>query len=174
MRRKINLLMINKLEDFFNWVKRTKLVELSEIDVLEDPVRPDLDMDFRTSHGRKIYGLKEGNEIVAVICFAFTNDVPQTVYEMDELSRDAHLQSHHRAGQQGSIAVAYTVWSRKKGGGKKIVQEVSRMMKKQKHLDRLVTLSPLTDMAERFHTRNGAVLLQKNHVTQNFEYPLDR
>ena len=34
----------------------------------------------------------------------------------------------------------------------------------------MITLSPLTDMAFKFHSRNGAKLLQKNETTQNFEY----
>ena len=38
------------------------------------------------------------------------------------------------------------------------------------HLNRLVTLSPLTEMATNFHERNGAKLIQINETTQNFEY----
>ena len=37
-------------------------------------------------------------------------------------------------------------------------------------IKRFVTLSPLTEVARRFHTRNGAVELQVNSETQNFEY----
>ena len=59
---------------------------------------------------------------------------------------------------------------KKKGGGKLIVKEVYKKIKKSNHLNRLVTLSPLTDMATKFHTKNGAKLLQKNETTQNFEY----
>ena len=70
------------------------------------------------------------------------------------------------------IAIAYTVWSKKKGGGKLIVKEVFKKIKKSNHLNRLVTLSPLTEMATKFHTRNGAKLLQKNETTQNFEYKI--
>ena len=44
------------------------------------------------------------------------------------------------------------------------------MIKKIKSFNRLVTLSPLTDMARKFHLRNGAVELQVNETTQNFEY----
>ena len=44
------------------------------------------------------------------------------------------------------------------------------MIKKSNHLNRLVTLSPLTEMAKKFHLRNGAELLQINEQTQNFEY----
>ena len=90
--------------------------------------------------------------------------------ELDLFSKDAHLQATLREGIQGSIAIAYTVWSLKKGGGKMIVNEVYKMIKKSNHLNRLITLSPLTDMAEKFHLRNGAKLIQKNETTQNFEY----
>ena len=154
----------------FDWLKKTELVELHEVDCTKDPVRPELDIKFRTSYGRKIYGLKHGEDIMAVMCFAFTNQVPKTVEEMDVLSKDAAMQSVHRAGIQGSVAIAYTVWSLKKGGGKMIVKEVYNMIKQSNHLNRLVTLSPLTEMAEKFHLRNGAKLIQKNETTQNFEY----
>ena len=154
----------------FDWLKKTELVELHEVDCTKDPVRPELDIKFRTSYGRKIYGLKHGEDIMAVMCFAFTNQVPKTVEEMDVLSKDAAMQAVHRAGVQGSIAIAYTVWSLKKGGGKMIVKEVYNMIKQSNHLNRLVTLSPLTEMAEKFHLRNGAKLIQKNETTQNFEY----
>ena len=66
--------------------------------------------------------------------------------------------------------VKYTVWSKKKGGGKLIVKEVFKKIKKSNHLNRLITLSPLTDMAFKFHSKNGAKLLQVNESTQNFEY----
>jgi len=36
----------------------------------------------------------------------------------------------------------------------------------------LITLSPLTEMAERFHVKNGAKLLKRNETTQNFEYDI--
>ena len=51
-----------------------------------------------------------------------------------------------------------------------IVKEVFKKIKKSNHLNRLVTLSPLTEMASKFHSRNGAKLLQVNETTQNFEY----
>ena len=59
---------------------------------------------------------------------------------------------------------------KKKGGGKLIVKEVYKKIKRSNHLNRLVTLSPLTEMASKFHTRNGAKLIQVNDTTQNFEY----
>ena len=158
------------LDNFFDWIKGAELVELEECNVNEDPVRPELDNVFRRSYGRKIFGVKYMGEIHAVMCFAYTNKIPKNVSELDKLSHDAFLQSAQRDQNVGQIAIAYTVWSKKKGGGKLIVKEVYKMIKKSNHLNRLVTLSPLTEMARKFHLRNGAVELQVNEETQNFEY----
>ena len=157
---------------FFGWIRGAELIELKECDISKDPVRPELDNDFRTSYGRKIYGVKYKDEIHAVMCFAFTNKIPKTVKELDLLSKDAFLQSAQRSQKIGKIAIAYTVWSTKKGGGKLIVKEVFKVIKKSNHLNRLVTLSPLTEMARNFHLRNGAEELQVNETTQNFEYKI--
>ena len=160
----------DKIQNLFDWVKGAELVELEKCDIKDDPVRPELTNEFRTSYGRKIFGVKYQNEIHAVMCFAFTNKIPRTVNELDQPSKDAFLQSANRDQNVGKIAIAYTVWSKKKGGGKLIVKEVYKMIKKSNHLNRLVTLSPLTEMARKFHLRNGAVELQVNEHTQNFEY----
>ena len=47
-----------------------------------------------------------------------------------------------------------------------------KKIKKSNHLNRLVTLSPLTEMARNFHLRNGARELSVNEKTQNFEYKI--
>ena len=104
------------------------------------------------------------------MCFAFTNKIPKNVKELDYFSKDAFLQSAQRDQKVGQIAIAYTVWSKKKGGGKLIVKEVFKMIKKSNHLNRLITLSPLTEMATKFHLRNKAKLISINEETQNFEY----
>jgi hypothetical protein len=156
-------------------IKESKyeLVELPYIDVKEDPVRPELDLTFRQTYGRKIFGLKDDEgDISAIVCFAFTDEVPKTVAELETLSYDAALKATHRAGVQGSIAIAYTVWAKKKGGGRAIIKEVYKMVKKSNHLNRLVTLSPLTKMARNFHIKNGAKELQVNETSQNFEYDI--
>ena len=160
----------SKMRDFFAWIKGAEIIDLDSCNTDEDPVRPELDNEFRTSYGRKIYGVKCKNEIHAVMCFAFTNEIPKTVYELDIFSRDAFLQSATRDQNVGKIAIAYTVWSNKRGGGKLIVKEVFKMIKKSNHLNRLITLSPLTEMARNFHLKNGAEEIQVNEETQNFEY----
>ena len=170
--RKNKQVLNKKIDNFFGWVKGAKLVELKECNVEEDPVRPELDNEFRTGFGRKIYGVEYQGEIHAVMCFAYTNEIPKSVDELEKLSTDAFLQSAMRDQKGGQIAIAYTVWSKKKGGGKLIVKEVFKKIKKSNHLNRLVTLSPLTEMATNFHERNGAKLVQINETTQNFEYKI--
>ena len=153
----------DSVNDFFKWVKGTELVELDNIDVSEDPVRPELTLGFRITHDRKIFGLKFENEIEAIICVAFCPEVPYTVREMDYMSRV----------KDGKIAIAYTVWSRKRGAGKEIMKKVIEWAKKNK-IKRLVTLSPLTPMATHYHIRNGAKQISINKETQNFEYELTK
>ena len=156
-------------------IKESKyaLVELPYIDVKEDPVRPELDLIFRQTYGRKILGLRDDEgDISAIICFAFTDEVPKTVGELEKFSYDSAMRASRRAGVQGSIAVAYTVWAKKKGGGRAIINEVYKRIKKSNHLNRLVTLSPLTKMARDFHIKNGAKELQVNETSQNFEYDM--
>ena len=157
----------DNLNDFFKWVKGTELVELDDIDVSEDPVRPELTLGFRIMHGRKIFGLKYNNEIEAIVCVALCPQVPYTVREMDYMSQAAN-----QDGQRGEIVVAYTVWSRKRGAGKEIIKKLGEWADTQ-NFSRLVTLSPLTTMATHFHIRNGAKQIHINNETQNFEYKIN-
>jgi hypothetical protein len=176
IKRKIKIIknreIKKRLSNFFYWVKGAELVELKSCNVEEDPVRPELDLVFRRSYGRKLFGVKYKNKILAIMCFGFTNEIPTTVEELDLMTRDAYLKSAHRDQKIGQIAIAYTIWSKKKGGGKLIVKEIFKMIKKSNHLNRLVTLSPLTEMARNFHLHNGAIELQVNEKTQNFEYKI--
>ena len=151
----------DNVNNFFKWVKGTELVELDDIDVSEDPVRPELTLGFRITNNRKIFGLKYNNEIEAIICVAFCPEVPFTVREMDYMSRTP----------DGEIAIAYTVWSRKRGAGREIIIKLREWVIKNKY-KRLVTLSPLTPMATHFHIKNGAKQIKVSEDTQNFEYKL--
>ena len=157
----------DSVDDFFKWVKGTELVELDDIDVSEDPVRPELTLGFRIQNGRKIFGLKYDNEIEAIVCVAYCPEVPFTVREMDYMSQAAN-----QDGQRGEILVAYTVWSRKRGAGKEIIKKLAEWADTQ-NFGRLVTLSPLTPMATHCHIRNGAKQIHINEETQNFEYKLN-
>ena len=145
----------DSVDDFFKWVKGTELVELDDIDVSEDPVRPELTLGF-----------KYNDEIEAIVCIALCPEVPFTVREMDYMSQAAN-----QDGQRGEIVIAYTVWSRKRGAGKEIINKL-REWTIANNFKQLVTLSPLTPMATHFHIRNGAKQIHINDETQNFEYKL--
>ena len=80
--RKNKQILNQNIDSFFGWVKGAKLVELKECNTEEDPVRPELDNDFRTGYGRKIYGVEYKGEIHAVMCFAYTNIIPKSVDEL--------------------------------------------------------------------------------------------
>ena len=156
----------DRVDNFFKWVKGTELVELTEINVNEDPVRPELDLNWRLFAERKIYGLRYEDNIEAIVCVAYTNEVPTTVKELDFMSQVACQDN-----RCGNIAVAYTVWSRKRGAGREIINKLLEFVKEiRTETKRLVTLSPLTPMATHFHINNGAKLISINSETQNFEY----
>ena len=84
------------------------------------------------------------------MCFGFADEVPSAVKELDLMTRDAYLRSVRVDQNIGQINIVYTIWSKKRGGGKLIVKEVFKMIKKSNHLNRLVTLSPPTEMARDF------------------------
>ena len=145
-----------------------KLKLLNEKDapiVSEDPVRPELDYEFRSNNGREVYVLKTDGNIDAVLCVGYTDQIPTTVGELE-------LYAWPEFNDAPRIAVFYTVWSYSKGAGRKIIFDVVDRIKetKQNGSMRYVTLSPKTKMAYRFHTRNGAILLRTNNVTDNYEY----
>ena len=150
-----------------------KQKQLDPMKVGVDPVRPHLDIVFRTSKGREIFGLMnsdisraDGSFVdvpLAICCVAYCNEVPKNEQELDDFSTP-----------DGSIAVAYTVWSTgwRKGAGRDIIFAIRDDLMKVPGVDRLVTLSPLTDTAFKFHTKNGATLLNHNETSYNFEYEL--
>ena len=141
-----------------------KLVELNSDNwkrhiLKEDPIRPHLDVDWRGEDGREVYAFEdETGKIQSVLCVAYTNGV---VITEDGLNNTT----------DPDTAMFYTVWSYAKNAGRDIIFETADKIKREKpHIKRFVTLSPLTDTAERFHLRNGATLLEKGDRAQNFEY----
>lgn len=135
----------------------------------DDPVRPHLNANFRTAPGRQSFVLynEDASDIRAVICCAYTNEVPITEQELDLWSQAASV-DYITTPQ---IAVFYTVWSYDKGAGRDIVLAARDYTRDVRGCSRFVTLSPLTEMAERFHLKNGATLLSRGDTCQNFEYP---
>jgi hypothetical protein len=129
--------------------------------ISDDPVRPHISANWRLNDGRKVLVLEndDTNAIDAIICVAFTKEVPITEEDLNSVGIE--------------VAAFYTVWSYTKGAGRTIVNEAAQKIKReQPEVTRFVTLSPLTEMAERFHLSNGASFLRKGNTCQNFEYIL--
>ena len=113
IKQKLNILkkrkIDKKLDSFFGWVKGAELVELKSCNITEDPVRPELDIIFRRSYGRKILGAEYKKKICAIMCFGFTYEIPKTARELDLMTRDAYLKSAQRDQNIGQIAIADTI-----------------------------------------------------------------
>jgi|TARA_R110002060_G_scaffold63499_1_gene72765 hypothetical protein len=131
----------------------------------KDPVRPELGVEFKTAPGRSVCGLLgDDGRWKAFLCYAVTSGIPRDVEELEEMTTE-----------DGRIVIPYTVWSHEKGAGRAIIYEVIKCINElAMGIDRVVTLSPLTKMARKFHLRNNAVELRVNETTVNFEYNCGR
>ena len=91
------------------------------------------------------------------MCVAHLNAIPTTEEELMSF-------------EWGQFSIFYTVWSKEKGLGRQIIIDTWNLLKMQHTDNRYITMSPKTEMAMKFHLRNGAILLQENPETNNFEY----
>ena len=143
--------------------------------VLDDPVRAHITAEFRTTQGRQVWALYEDQYAVAdepsdhplaIICVAYTNAIPKNELELDWFSS-----ASGELAVSTDTAVFYTVWSYERGCGTRIVNALAQHIRNTRpEVTRWVTLSPLTDMAKRFHFKNGAVHLAVYDTDQTFEY----
>ena len=128
----------------------------------KDPVRPELDIKFRTHKGRSVFGLhNEQGEFKSFICISRTVDIPKDTKELEEYTSES-----------GSVVVPYSVWSYERGAGREVVNRILSIASEDDSISRVVTLSPKTDMARKFHIKNKAIELSVNDTTVNFEYLL--
>jgi|TARA_B110000977_G_C10952855_1_gene445341 hypothetical protein len=103
-------------------------------------------------------------------CGTVTNKFGETmVYDtsgnLAPCVRGRHIKDTHE------VAVFYTVWSYNPGAGRQIVNQLAQHIRDtNSEIVQWVTLSPLTEMAEKFHTKNGAKFLASYDVNQTFEY----
>ena len=129
--------------------------------IKDDPVRPELPADFRVNSNSKIFVLRddETQEPLAVTCVKFLNQIPHNVDELAELTVNTNT------------AVFYTIWSYAAGAGRRLIEEAQQEIQKQQpEIDTYVTLSPKTEMARRFHLKNGAEVFRENSDTVNYLY----
>jgi len=128
--------------------------------IKDDPVRPEISKDFRVSDGRVVAALTdEEQKPEAMVCVSFHDFVPEDVEGL------------HKTSSVPTTAIFYTIWSYKSGKGKELLyQAVKGIQAQYPSVTRFVTLSPKTNMARRFHLKNGAIVLRENIDTTNYEY----
>jgi hypothetical protein len=130
--------------------------------VKDDPVRPEIPKEFRVGKDRFVATIGD-KEPEAMVCVNLLNFVPSTVTELGE------------AIDEVNTAVFYTIWSYAPGAGKQLLMETVEQIKERfPTVTRFVTLSPKTEMARRFHHKNGAVTLRENQESVNYEYQVNK
>lgn len=128
--------------------------------IKDDPVRPEIPADFRVNENSKIFVLKnDSDEPLAVTCVKFLNKIPTSVQELAD------------AAVHTNTAVFYTIWSYASGAGRDLIEQAQAKIKEEKpEVTTYVTLSPKTEMARRFHHKNGAETYRENEDTVNYLY----
>lgn len=131
--------------------------------IKDDPVRPDIPVEFRVSEDAEVFVLLADDQYAlpqAVVCVAYKDSVPHDVIELASANQDV-----------ATVAVFYTIWSYTPGSGRRLIQAAQRSIRStRKSIKTFVTLSPPTDMARVFHLRNGAGVLSVNSDTVNYIY----
>jgi hypothetical protein len=127
--------------------------------VSDDPVRPEIPTEFRVQDNRFIATLLVDEQPTAMVCISLHDFVPQTVEDLAKTSVEP------------TTCVFYTIWSYKAGSGAELLRRVLPELKaKYPTLTTFVTLSPKTELAKRFHLKNGAVVFRENQDTVNYDY----
>lgn len=132
--------------------------------IVDDPVRPHIPAIDRITGNRKVFYLTNtDNDVLAIVCLAFTDQVATTELELRRFMRV----------DTANVCMFYTLWSYAAGAGRELALTIVEHIKEQyPNVNRIITLSPKTEMARRFHLKNGAVELQVNQETVNFEYTI--
>lgn len=137
----------------------TTITEELENIVKDDPVRPEIPLTRRVNANSRIYMLKDGDQTQAVTCVKFLDTVPAAVEDLVEGIGSA------------TCAVFYTIWSYAAGAGRDLIIEAQKSIQAEfPGVQTYVTLSPKTEMARRFHLKNGAGVYRENSDTVNYIY----
>ena len=128
--------------------------------IYQDPVRPNVPHVDRIGANKDIFVFRdEDDKVKAITCVSYQSSIPTKESELFETTDNP------------SIAVFYTIWSYVPGAGRALIFDAVRHIKESKpEITRFITLSPKTEMAKRFHTKNGAGVYRENDETVNYEY----
>lgn len=126
----------------------------------DDPVRPHIPHEQRFGANRQVFALTDENTVRAVVCARLCSTIPSSEEELLSDQSD-----------NPDTAVFYTIWSYQPGAGQQLIREGLKQIKEtMPKIKRFVTLSPTTDMARRFHLKNGANIFRVNTESVNYEY----
>jgi hypothetical protein len=127
--------------------------------IKDDPVRPHIPLEQRINDAAEILILKAGEEILAATCMQWLKDIPEDEQDLIDMGKDKE------------VAVFYTIWSYSPGAGQALIKAAAEwLLKDYKDIKNIVTLSPQTEMAKKFHHKNGAKTLRENATSVNYEY----
>ena len=127
--------------------------------IKDDPVRPHIPLEQRINDAAEILILKAGEEILAATCMQWLKDIPKDEQDLIGMDKDKN------------VAVFYTIWSYKPGAGQALIKQAANwILKEYDSVQDIVTLSPQTEMAKRFHHKNGAITLRTNETSVNYRY----
>jgi len=127
--------------------------------IKDDPVRPHIPLEQRVNDLAEILILKAGEEVLAATCMQWLKDIPKDEADLVNLA-----ETH-------DVAVFYTIWSYAPGAGQQLIKAAAEwLLKDYKDIKNIVTLSPQTEMAKRFHLKNGASVHRTNETSVNYKY----
>ena len=126
----------------------------------DDPVRPSIPHTDRIGENKDIFVFRGAEDVVkAITCVSYQQNIPTKESELFEICSIPNT------------AVFYTIWSYAPGAGRSLIFESVKHIKETRpEITRFVTLSPKTEMAKRFHLKNGAIVFRGNEETVNYEY----
>lgn len=128
--------------------------------IKDDPVRPEIPAEQRVNDNSKIFVLKDDqDQPLAVTCVKFLSNIPSGVEDLTDTVVNTNT------------AVFYTIWSYAAGAGKSLIAKAQAQIKEEHpEVTTYVTLSPKTEMARRFHLKNGAEVYRENENSVNYLY----
>ena len=162
------------------------LIKLNAADHLylikDDPVRLKLfkDNSKRFEDPFHVYAEinDETGEIAAVVCTIVCKFVPQDEYQIKLVAMGKTKQIEEQLkereemhGELGVVLCPYSIWSYQRGHGRKLITnllEAAPILHPE--VDAVITMSPHTDTALRFHLNNGAGIFSTNDACVNYEY----
>ena len=127
--------------------------------IKDDPVRPHIPLEQRINDAAEILILKAGEEVLAATCLQWLSTVPESEEDLVNMTKNKE------------VAVFYTIWSYAPGAGATLLKQAAEwLLRDHTNLKGIVTLSPQTPVARRFHLKNGARVRKENATTVNYEY----